>query len=122
MLSENQREQILKLLKFGFNDPMIATMIDGVTSIDVYNFRHANGISSKDVLQNRYNTWAKLVDNGVSINRIAELYHVKVTTLKGAIWKTRDISFVEVKAKQQQNGMKMWTQGKDGLPDFDKLV
>ncbi|WP_034303090.1 hypothetical protein [Herbaspirillum sp. RV1423] len=122
MLSENQREQILKLLKFGFNDPMIATMIDGVTPIDVYNYRHANGITSKDVLENRYNTWAKLVDNGVSINRIAELYHVKVTTLKGAIWKTRSISFVEVKAKQQQNGMKMWTQGKDGLPDFDKLV
>ena len=122
MLSENQREQILKLLKFGFNDPMIASMIDGVTHIDVYNFRHATGISSKDVLQNRYNTWAKLVDNGVSVNKIAELYHVKVTTLKGAIWKTRSISFVDVKAKQQQNGMRMWTQGKDGLPDFDKLI
>lgn len=122
MLSETQREQILKLLKFGFNDPMIASMIEGVAPIDVYNFRHANGISSQDVLENRYNTWAQLVEKGVSVNKIAELYHVKVMTLKGALWKTRNISFVEVKAKQQQNGMKMWTQGKDGLPDFDKLV
>ena len=122
MLSETQREQILKLLKFGFNDPMIATMIDGVAHIDVYNFRHAVGISSKDVLEHRYNTWAALVSNGVSVHKIAELYHVKVITLKGALWKTRSISFVEVKAKQQQSGMKMWTQGKDGLPDFDKLI
>merc|ERR1711939_957039 len=95
MLSKAQKKQIIELLALGFTDPHIAQMIGDITKMQVFQLRHTESISREDVLENRYKTWVKLINKGVSTEEIAEIYNLKEQSLRMALWRRNMISFVD---------------------------
>lgn len=123
MMSKPQKKKVIALLERGLTDPHIAELVPDLTKMEVYKFRHSLGVSSDNVRDNRYDTWVKLIQKGVPTDEIAEFYRVKEQSLRVALWRTRKISFVEVKAdlKKQSRVRVLRLDEKNGLPNFDEL-
>ena len=98
MLTLEQRDLIIKGLSKGLTDPLIAESIPGVTKTQVFNFRQSMKITADQVRVNRYNTWIRMIESGISLEVIGPLYNVKPLSIKIALWKNKDYSFKEVRA------------------------
>ena len=97
MLTKKQKDMIKRGFAKGVPDTVIAKTLEEVNHMQVYNFRKALGISTQTVQENRYNTWMRLIQTGKSVEVIAELYAVKPRTIKMALWKNKDFSFVDAR-------------------------
>lgn len=73
--------------------------MDGVNHLQVFYYRKTLGISPKYVQSCRYDSWIRLIESGRPIESIAMLYGVKPRSIKAALWKHRQYSFVEAKKK-----------------------
>lgn len=106
----------------GFSDTRIARSIPGINHMQVYNYRHKLNIPTGDIVNRRYDIWTELIYKGVTIGRIAKMYDVTEKSIKVLLWKNRDISLVEAKAKV----MKLREENElleigDGIPSLGAL-
>ena len=97
MLTDKQRELIMEGFSKGVPDAMIAEIITGLSQTQVYNFRHLMEISAKTVLNNKYETWIRMLNDGVSLDVIADIYKVQPRSIQIALWREKKFSFVQVK-------------------------
>jgi hypothetical protein len=109
----------------GFSDTRIARSVPGVNHMQVYNYRHKLDIPTSDIVNRRYDIWTKLIYKGVSIGRIAKMYDVTEQSMKVLLWKNRNISLVEAKAKvmklrEESEESQLLALG-DGIPSLNQL-
>lgn len=102
MLTDKQRELIIQGFAKGVPDAMIAEIITGLSQTQVYNFRRLLGISAKTVLNNKYDTWIKMLNSGVSLDVIADIYKVQPRSIQIVLWRAKNFSFVEAKKIAQK--------------------
>lgn len=79
----------------GFRDRQIADFL-GVSYLDVFHYRKNLGIPITSITENRYDTWIRLIEKGVSLETIGETYEVKPNSIKLKLWKEKDFSFREI--------------------------
>lgn len=96
MLTPDQKKRIKKGFKLGCTDTLIAKKL-GLTQMTVFTYRKQLKITTEEVQKNRYEQWKSLIEAGVAIEAIAKEYDVKVDSIRQALWKTFDFSFVEAK-------------------------
>ncbi len=96
MLTNDQRTLVNEGFKLGLHDTLIAKRLS-LSLHEVYKFRRKQKISSKDVLENRLNTWARMIKEGNDLALLAEMYEVKPTSIQQMLWRERAFSFREVK-------------------------
>jgi hypothetical protein len=53
-------------------------------------FRKALGLTVQDLREQRAQAWARLFESGMSIEAIADIYHLKPSTIRNALRKTTD--------------------------------
>ena len=82
MLTLEQRELIIKAFFNGLSDAVTAKVLPGVNYMQVFNFRKKMGITMEMILENRYKMWCRLIQDGVDLNVIAELYNVKPVSIR----------------------------------------
>lgn len=98
MLTDEQKYQILHALKRGFFDPQISERL-GLTITQVTYFRSWQGITGKQVMDNRLDTWISLLQRGFSTKDIAQLYDLKRTsTISILLARHRGLSIRKVRA------------------------
>lgn len=102
MLTDKQRELIIQGFAKGVPDAMIAEIITGLSQTQVYNFRRLLGISAKTVLNNKYDTWIRMLNSGVSLDVIADIYKVQPRSIQIVLWRAKNFSFVEAKKIAQK--------------------
>jgi hypothetical protein len=90
--------------------------------MQVFNYRHKLKIPTNTIVNRRYDIWTELIYKGVSIGQIAKMYDVTEKSIKVLLWKNRDISLVEAKAKV----MKLREENQalqliDGIPKLGDL-
>lgn len=83
----------------GFPDTMIAAMVPGVVLSDVGEYRKELGISAKTVLHNRYNTWIQMIESGIKLEVIAEIYKVKASSIRLSLHRDTTFSFMKAREK-----------------------
>ena len=110
MLTAEQRELIKQGFSKGVPDPLIAEMVPGLNHMQVYNFRRSLGISAATVLENRYDTWIRMINSGISLDAISDIYKVKPRSIQIVLWRARGFSFVEAK-KTAQKVRDHWYKG-----------
>jgi len=122
MLRTEQKAAIRQGFEMGFSDTRIARSVEDVNHMQVYNYRHKLKIPTSDIVNRRYDIWTELIYKGVSIAQIAKMYDVTEKSIKVLLWKNRDISLVEAKAKV----MKLREENQllelgDGIPSLGQL-
>ena len=100
-LTDEKKLQIVELLKQGFSDKQIAEKVGQVSNVTIGEFRKSLGITREALLQTRRNCWVALVKKGETVDRIAEMYQVKPTTVQQTLWR-QDFSFAEVKRESKE--------------------
>lgn len=95
-IKENIKLKIMSGLQLGFECKMIAERLN-INYNRVVVCRQSLGLSNKDILENRYKTWAELINKGVSVEAISAKYNVKVETIRQLLWKKEKFSFKESK-------------------------
>ncbi|PTT89397.1 hypothetical protein DBR42_07875 [Pelomonas sp. HMWF004] len=101
--------------RLGLSDPMIADKLN-LSHMQVFNFRKANGITSDEVKQNRYNTWIEMLGRGLSLESLAKQYRVKPLSIRQALWRERGYSFKDVKKKGQHGAVPTPSEKKEKGP------
>ncbi|WP_371765580.1 hypothetical protein [Massilia sp.] len=122
MLRTDQKAAIRQGFEMGFSDTRIARSVPDVNHMQVYNYRHKLKIPTGDIVNRRYDIWTELIYKGVSIGQIAKMYDVTEKSIKVLLWKNRDISLVEAKARV----MKLREEAQqlelsDGIPSLGQL-
>lgn len=122
MLRADQKAAIRQGFEMGFSDTRIARSVPDINHMQVYNYRHKLKIPTGDIVNRRYDIWTKLIYKGVSIRQIAKAYDVTEQSIKVLLWKNRNISLVDAKAKV----MKLREESEplalgEGIPSLDKL-
>lgn len=122
MLRNDQKAAIRQGFEIGFSDTRIARGVADVNHMQVYNYRHKLKIPTKDIVNRRYDIWTELIYKGVSISQIAKMYDVTENSIKVLLWKNRNISLVEAKARV----MKLREENQqldvgDGIPSLGQL-
>lgn len=122
MLRNDQKAAIRQGFEVGFSDTRIARGVADVNHMQVYNYRHKLKIPTKDIVNRRYDIWTELIYKGVSIGQIAKMYDVTENSIKVLLWKNRNISLVEAKARV----MKLREENQqlevgDGIPSLGQL-
>jgi hypothetical protein len=122
MLSADQKAAIRQGFEMGFSDTRIARSVPDVNHMQVYNYRHKLNIPTGDVVNRRYDIWTELIYKGVSIRQIARTYDVTEQSIKVLLWKNRNISLVDAKAKvlKLREESELVALG-DGIPSLDQL-
>jgi hypothetical protein len=96
MLTTQQCRHIKEGFKLGLHDTLIAKRLD-LSLHEVYKFRRKLKISARSVLENRLNTWARLIKEGTSLDLLSEMYDVKPTSIQQMLWRELGFSFREAK-------------------------
>jgi hypothetical protein len=122
MLKTEQKAAINQGFEMGFSDTRIARSVPDVNHMQVYNYRHKLKIPTSAIVNRRYDIWTEMIYKGVSISRIAKMYDVTEQSIKVLLWKNREISLVEAKARV----MKLREESQlvdigDGIPDLSDL-
>lgn len=122
MLRNDQKAAIRQGFEMGFSDTRIARGVPDINHMQVYNYRHKLKIPTKDIVNRRYDIWTQLIYKGVSISQIAKMYDVTENSIKVLLWKNRNISLVEAKARV----MKLRDENQqlelgDGIPSLGQL-
>jgi hypothetical protein len=122
MLRNDQKAAIRQGFEMGFSDTRIARGVPDINHMQVYNYRHKLKIPTKDIVNRRYDIWTQLIYKGVSISQIAKMYDVTENSIKVLLWKNRNISLVEAKARV----MKLREENQqlelgDGIPSLGQL-
>lgn len=122
MLRTEQKAAINQGFEMGFSDTRIARSVPNVNHMQVYNYRHKLKIPTSSIVNRRYDIWTEMIYKGVSISRIAKMYDVTEQSIKVLLWKNREISLVEAKARV----MKLREESQlvdigDGIPDLSDL-
>lgn len=102
MITDDQRELIMQGFAKGVTDSMIAEKIPGVSHMNIFMFRKSLGITAQTVMNNRYDTWIRMLNSGVSLTVIADLYRVKPASIRSGLWRARNFSFVVAKKIAQE--------------------
>jgi len=122
MLRNDQKAAIRQGFEMGFSDTRIARSVPDVNHMQVYNYRHKLEIPTNVIVNRRYDIWTELIYKGVSIGRIAKMYDVTEQSIKVLLWKNRNISLVEAKAKvlklREENQL---LELGDGIPSLGEL-
>jgi hypothetical protein len=122
MLRNEQKAAIRQGFEMGFSDTRIARSVPDVNHMQVYNYRHKLEIPTNVIVNRRYDIWTELIYKGVSIARIAKMYDVTEQSIKVLLWKNRNISLVEAKAKvlklREENQL---LELGDGIPSLGEL-
>ncbi|WP_150578445.1 hypothetical protein [Pandoraea aquatica] len=98
MLTDEQKLLIQQGLRKGVADTQIAKAI-GVKHMAVFHYRKTLGISSDEVRDIRYDTWVRLLESGMDVERVAALYEVLPATVITTLQKQRDFSYAEAKKR-----------------------
>ena len=122
MLKTEQKAAINQGFEMGFSDTRIARSVHDVNHMQVYNYRHKLKIPTSAIVNRRYDIWTEMIYKGVSISRIAKMYDVTEQSIKVLLWKNREISLVDAKARV----MKLREESQlvdigDGIPDLSDL-
>ena len=102
MLTDEQKKLISKGLSRGVPDTLIAKKI-GVKHMQVYLYRTSQGIAAADVVEARYDTWIRLLESGVELETVAEMYEVKTESILNSLYRKREFSYTEAKKRGQRN-------------------
>ena|SRR5471032_2985786 len=102
MLTAEQKTLITKGLSRGVADTQIAESIPGVKHMQVFLFRKSQGITAKQVLEIRYDTWIRLLESGMSVELVASLYRVKPESVLNTLYRHRHFSYTEAKKRGQR--------------------
>ncbi len=78
----------------GFRDNQIADFL-GVPYLDVFHYRKSLGIPVSTISENRYTTWIRLIEQGVSLESIGEAYDINPYSIKIMLWRKKKFSFRE---------------------------
>lgn len=103
MLTDEQRRLIMQGIAKGFPDTQIAEKLACVTHAQVFHLRRSLEISAKTVLDNRYETWMKMLNSGIGLDLISEIYEVKTRSIQYSLWRAKSFSFVDAKKTAQQS-------------------
>lgn len=122
MLRTEQKAKIREGFELGFSDTRIAKGVPDVNHMQVYNYRHKLKIPTNAIVNRRYDIWTELIYKGVSIKQISNMYDVTEQSIKVLLWKNRNISLVEAKARV----MKLREENQqlvldDGIPSLGQL-
>lgn len=101
MLTQEQRDLLGEGFELGLYDNLIAKRI-GITLKRVYGYRKTLNITGKDLLENRLNSWMKMIRNGFSLELISLVYDVKPQSIRLMLWREKQFSFRQ--AKQELRG------------------
>ena len=122
MLRNDQKAAIRQGFEMGFSDTRIARGVPDINHMQVYNYRHKLKIPTKDIVNRRYDIWTELIYKGVRISQIAKMYDVSDNSIKVLLWKNRNISLVEAKArvlKLREENQQL--ELGDGIPSLGQL-
>ncbi|ABX19872.1 hypothetical protein KTD19_30125 [Burkholderia multivorans] len=98
MLTDEQKKLISKGLSRGVPDTLIAKKL-GVKHMQVYLYRTSLGIPASRVVEARYDTWIRLLESGVALETVAEMYEVKAESILNSLYRKRDFSYTEAKKR-----------------------
>jgi hypothetical protein len=122
MLRNDQKASIRQGFDMGFSDTRIARSVEGINHMQVYNYRHKLQIPTNTIVNRRYDIWTELIYKGVSIGQIAKMYDVTEQSIKVLLWKNRNISLVEAKAKVMKlREERQLLEFGDGIPTLGSL-
>jgi hypothetical protein len=125
MLRNDQKAAIRQGFEMGFSDTRIARSIPDVNHMQVYNYRHKLEIPTSNIVNRRYDIWTQLIYKGVTISQIAKMYDVTEQSIKVLLWKNRNISLVEAKAKvmklREESEADLLPALSDGIPSLAQL-
>jgi len=85
MLSDTQQTHCLRGFEYGFSDIAISKRIN-CPPMEVYLFRRKLGVSSDEVITNRYKTWGLLLSSHIPIAEISSLYEINDRSLQVMLW------------------------------------
>lgn len=98
-LTKNQKKKVSDALVRGVKDLVIAEVLK--VSVDlVRDYRVSLGYTRTDITNTRYAYWKRMLNEGKSLEEIAELYGVKPNSVKLMLWHTERFSLVEAKKKR----------------------
>lgn len=92
---------IIRGLERGLTDKKIAESVKGLKAIDVYNYRHANGITAQAVLETRYANWIRMIEEGWDLEQIAELYGVKSRSIRQLLNRNYGYKYADARKRQK---------------------
>jgi hypothetical protein len=122
MLRDDQKAAIRQGFDMGFSDTRIARSVDGINHMQVYNYRHKLRIDTGTIVNRRYDIWTELIYKGIGIGQIAKMYDVTEQSIKVLLWKNRNISLVDAKAKVMKlREERQLLELGDGIPTLDAL-
>jgi hypothetical protein len=105
VLNDEQKHQITQAIKRGFFDPQIASRL-GLTPTQVARFRMWQGVTGKQVMVNRLDTWISLLERGLSTMDIAQMYELtKTSTITILLARHRGLSIQKVRKAAQEKKM-----------------
>jgi hypothetical protein len=105
----DQVEQIIKGLERGLTDKTIAASIKGLKAIDIYNYRHANGITAQIILETRHANWMRMIEKGWALEQIGQLYGVKPRSIRQLLNKKYGYKYSEARKRKKADEAKSAT-------------
>jgi DNA polymerase III delta subunit len=80
----------------GFNDKQVSSKI-GITYDRVMRYRKSQGISVKQVLEKKFDTWETLLNQGWDLQSVANEYGVLPSSVKNMLYQNRNFSIKRAK-------------------------
>jgi hypothetical protein len=100
MFTPQEKVKIQSGFDRGLPDTLIAKRLR-LKHMAVFKFRLECGITQETILKNRYDTWVRLLEDGVDVEDVALRYDIRAQSVRVALWRTRQFSFVEIKRRQR---------------------
>lgn len=79
-IPEAKKLKMKELFQAGFPDTVIAEKVE-MRNLKVYYFRKALGITSAQIVENRYNVWEAMIKAGYSFEDVAQMYGAKANAV-----------------------------------------
>jgi len=95
-LSSTKRKDLDEGFVLGLPDTLQAERLNICRTI-ISAYRRYQGISAKDMLERRLDSWEELIREGKSLDLIAQWYGVKSSSIRQMLWRERQFSFRQVK-------------------------
>ncbi len=82
-----------KAFERGLANTVIHAMMPELTIKRINTIRGELGFTAKSVVENRYASWKRMLEDGYAVDVIAQIYNVKPRTVQYVLWTESNYSF-----------------------------
>ena len=91
-----------KAFERGVANTVIHAMMPELTIKRINALRGELGFTAKSVVENRYNSWKRMLEDGYTVDVIAQIYNVKPRTVQYVLWTEANYSFRRKKRQEAE--------------------